>query len=185
MQNHKRLIIKTLLTTAAAILVALSPVMAATSPPTARRVIYHITTLPPAQYDKPFEGQLEIQRFSSSEDLLRICKGEGIGVACSARLADGTKCWMFIATDKIIEKRGYTLAIVLRHELGHCNGWKHDKKDKKKDGGIWVRADNPRPMPALPASTYWLPAHPPVVCLTPEWKSEPCKNRNETQVAKP
>jgi hypothetical protein len=166
----------------AGIIIALLPVTV-TAAPQARPHVIIRTTLPPAEYDKPFNGELEIQRFATSEDIQRVCKGEGVGIACSARAVDGTKCWIFVVANNVIEKREYSLATILRHELGHCNGWKHGKKD----GGRWIRADSIRTMPALPASTRWFPAYPPVVCLTPEWKPEPCKNRNESPywVAKP
>ena len=78
----------------------------------------------------------------------------------------------------------------MRHELAHCNGWKHpeDTNGRKfnvgdnwdeAEGAKWVVASTKASMPNLPASTKILPAFPPVVCVTPEWKQEPCAKRLE------
>jgi len=60
---------------------------------------------------------------------------------------------------------------VLRHELAHCNGWKHppttegrkfnigDKWDEA-EGGKWIAAITKMPKPKLPVLTRILPASP-------------------------
>jgi hypothetical protein len=62
------------------------------------------------------------------------------------------------------------VALTLRHELGHCNGW------ISHDGGRTMFADTVE-MPKLPASIHELPAYPPFVCVTPDWKPQSCKDR--------
>ena len=68
-------------------------------------------------------------------------------------------------------------ALTLRHELAHCNGWPADHPGAKK-----VQVDTKVEMPKLPASTKELPAYPPIVCVTPDWKSEPCESRKAAAV---
>ena len=131
----------------------------------------HLTIFPPAQYDKPYDGELEIRRFSTEEELRRACHDSSI-IVCTARTSN-RHCHLFIVTDDILKAKGFNYALALRHELAHCNGW-----PKNHEGGTWIRVDTHVEMPKLSASTKELPAYPPIVCVTPEWKPEPCKNRN-------
>jgi hypothetical protein len=157
-----------------------------------RIIVRHITIrgslLPPPKYDKPYEGELEIQFFSSSEDVQRVCPNTHTETACAARSVDGKKCQIFMATENVIKQKGGAYNFTLRHELAHCNGWNHPnttngrrfnvgEKWDEAEGGKWVAANTKVPMPKLPASTRILPASPPVVCVTPEWKPEPCEGR--------
>jgi hypothetical protein len=64
-----------------------------------RVITQHLTTLPPLQYDKQYNGELEIMRFSANEEVKRICvKGD---LACSRHMVDGSKCFITMATDNI------------------------------------------------------------------------------------
>ena len=87
------------------------------------------------------------------------------------------------------KRRDY--AFMMRHELAHCNGWKHPKDTNGKrfnvgdrwdeaEGGKWVAATTKASMPSLPVFTRILLASPPVICVTPDWKSEPCESRKAT-----
>ena len=80
-------------------------------------------------------------------------------------------------TDKVLKAAGSSYAIVLRHELGHCNGWSGDHKKAR-----WVFSNERLAMPELPASARELPVYPPIVCVTPDWKQESCKDRKEVRV---
>jgi hypothetical protein len=143
---------------------------------------------PPSQYDKPYDGELEIRFFSNAEDLEQACKGVDTHTACTTVSVDHKKCWIFTETEDVIRRKGWTYAFVLRHELAHCNGWKHPnttdgQKFKvgeawdKAEGGKWIAVSTKVSMPKLPAITRMLPASPPVVCVTPDWKPEPCAQR--------
>src|SRR5262249_16144998 len=134
--------------------------------------------LPPPKYDKPYEGELEIRFFSNIEDIRGACPGTHSEVACAFPLADLKKCWIMMGTEDAIKRRGYGYAFVLRHELAHCNGWKHpnttDGKrfsvgEKWDEAEKWVAANTKTPMPTLPVLTRILPAYPPLVCVTPDW----------------
>ena len=48
-------------------------------------------------------------------------------VGCAIRVADGAECLIVVGDDNILSGVGvYDSKIVLRHELGHCNGWSGD-----------------------------------------------------------
>ena len=70
--------------------------------------------LPPVEYDHPFKGRMTI-RIASTKALAKICYLALTTEAC-ARLRAGI-CEVYIASDF------YRDQIMLRHEIGHCNGW--------------------------------------------------------------
>jgi hypothetical protein len=83
------------------------------------------------------------------------------------------RCHIYVANDNALRATGFSYALALRHELGHCNGWPANHPGNKK----YVHDAE---MPTLPASTRELPplpTYPPLVCLTPDWKAEPCTER--------
>jgi hypothetical protein len=134
-------------------------------------------TLPPVEFDKPFTGELEIVRIRNFQEVEATCK-ETSKYACAARLANGARCVVFIMPDKQMRHYGKNaIAFIWRHELGHCNGWPGDHKNgcevskEFRDGHI--------AMPTMPAIVKELPVFPPVVCVTPDWKQEPCAKRLE------
>jgi len=135
--------------------------------------------LPPAEYDKPFTGKLIIRRFETEEEIAQICKGTS-RVACTARSIDHKTCYLFIANDDVIRRNRGSYAFTVRHELGHCNGWTQNHEGKRQ------APINSVGMPTLPKDVEILPSYPPIVCVTPDWKQEPCKSRNVPVVeAKP
>jgi len=148
--------------------------------------------LPPPKYDKPYDGELEIVFFSNSEDVKQACFGHD-DAACAARSVDGKKCWIRMLSENAMKHKGENYAFALRHELGHCNGWKHpnstngrkfsagDKWDEA-EGAKWIAENTKMPVPKLPASTRVLPASPPVICVTPDWQKEPCESRKAAAV---
>ena len=75
-------------------------------------------------------------------------------------------CIIFITKDPNIHT-----TIILRHELGHCNGWKDHTGYRK----VW--GDEPVKAPELPPTTKILKAYPPLTCLTPDGKEESCTER--------
>jgi len=148
---------------------------------------------PPPKYDKPYDGELEIRFFSSSEDVRGACPSTHSDAACASHSVDGKKCWIMMGTEDVIKSKGFAYAFALRHELAHCNGWKHpNTTDGKKfnvgdkwdeaEGAKWVAANTKVSMPKLPALTRILPASPPVVCVTPDWQPEPCKERESKDI---
>ena len=58
------------------------------------------------------------------EELLILCNIESqITLACSIRAYDGKSCLIMMVEDEAMRKRGWTTGLLLRHEMGHCNGW--------------------------------------------------------------
>jgi len=133
--------------------------------------LIYFNYLPPPEYDKPFTGKLLIRRFETEEEIVEVCKGSS-KVACAARSVDGSTCHLFIAGDRVIKSHHTTWLFVLRHELGHCNGWTKAHERPRKVEMVDIKTVT------LPKDKEILPIHPPVVCVTPDWKQEPCKNRN-------
>lgn len=85
-------------------------------------------TLPPPEYDHHYEGHLILKLVDSHLELLTLCEKQRQPntLACARRAVDGERCWVFMLSDEQIRKRGYTTEILLRHEIGHCNGWPGD-----------------------------------------------------------
>ena len=74
-------------------------------------------------------------------------------------------------TQKVLEHKGFAYNFALRHELAHCNGWKHPpttggkhfdlgEKWDEAEGGKWIAADTKMAAPKLPETTRILPASP-------------------------
>jgi hypothetical protein len=95
-----------------------NPVKRATVKPAPTRI------LPPAEYDKPYAGQLELVVVDSQDDVRARCestRGLPIAIACSMHTSD--HCRIIIANERVIASIGHAYSVVMRHELAHCNGW--------------------------------------------------------------
>jgi hypothetical protein len=141
---------------------------------TVRPVPRHTNFLPPIEFDKPYTGEPWIIRLANKEQLRSACE-ETSKIACTEKPSAGQtapQCHIYMLTEQQINLEGIGLAaLALRHELGHCNGW-HDHT-----GGRETYIDTWIDLPKLPPSTHELPAFPPLACVTPEWKNDPCENR--------
>ena len=102
---------------AAATLIA-SPALAGKNDPTWN---------PPARYDHPYKGRLEVhylpqpEVFKKCRDLHRMAgtRDPSMNVKGCAK-PNGDHCIIYIVNKKF----GLTTPkAILRHELGHCNGW--------------------------------------------------------------
>jgi len=83
--------------------------------------------VPPAEYDKPFVGQLEEFIINDLEELTSFCEGK---LGCAKRLRMGAGgpvllCSIYLPGDELIRRYGWTIESVRRHEIAHCNGWDH------------------------------------------------------------
>ena len=80
--------------------------------------------LPPPEFDHVYEGDLTIVMVKTVEELLILCNIESqITLACSIRAYDGKSCLIMMVDDEVMRRRGWTTGLLLRHEMGHCNGW--------------------------------------------------------------
>src|SRR5262245_46672999 len=133
------------------------------APATAKqqRILIWMSSVPPVEYDKPYAGKLMLQRFSVREKLpcgnksavVRDITGAAPRdpkLACSLPTPDGSWCYIAIATDKLLAAENHVYASVLRHELGHCNGWGKEHERERRVPRDSVRA------PALPKDTQFL-----------------------------
>jgi|SRR5215467_5599230 len=81
--------------------------------------------LPPPEYDHYYEGDLTIEVKDTLEELYNACNNNNpILLGCSYRYAKN--CVIYLASDKLMRKRGWNSGLLLRHEMGHCNGWPGD-----------------------------------------------------------
>jgi hypothetical protein len=87
--------------------------------------------LPPKEFDHEYDGQLTVKHMIA-EDIHRVCAlalkpGQGPALACaSAFLGTPKKCTIWMMTEEDLNRRGWSYSIVMRHEIGHCNGWHHN-----------------------------------------------------------
>jgi hypothetical protein len=80
---------------------------------------------PPAQYDHYYEGDLTIKIVNSLEELHEVCQLDNPQLlACSTR--NEWSCIIVLVKDEVMRKRSWTTGMLLRHEIGHCNGWGAD-----------------------------------------------------------
>ncbi|MBG6143586.1 hypothetical protein IWQ51_001709 [Labrenzia sp. EL_142] len=90
--------------------------------------------IPPPHYDRPFPGKLiEIpihprqvpnecaRRIPDRRQANRFRRGGYSG--CAILSEDGRTCTIVIPNRHTFR---YSPQMVRRHEIGHCNGWKHD-----------------------------------------------------------
>jgi hypothetical protein len=78
--------------------------------------------LPPAQYDRPYDGDLTLTIVGTFVELKDNCNiNDPLMVACAIQRQKS--CHIYMMPDFILRTRGTNSGIMLRHEIGHCNGW--------------------------------------------------------------
>jgi hypothetical protein len=86
------------------------------------------TISPPAEYDKPFVGKVEELIAKDHEELKVFCRGLPV-IGCAIRWPASeyspAVCLIYLAPDEVIRKYGFTTELIRRHEIAHCNGWRH------------------------------------------------------------
>jgi hypothetical protein len=81
--------------------------------------------LPPVEYDHYYEGDLTIRVVPTLEELLARCNiTNPITLACA--MVYEKNCVIYLLPDETMRKRGWTTGLLLRHEIGHWNGWPGD-----------------------------------------------------------
>ena len=84
--------------------------------------------LPPEEYDRPFKGWLTVERSNSQSAIRSRCQPTTFPYHLGCARSAHDICHILIADDETIKKSGWTYEIVLRHEIGHCNGWPGDHR---------------------------------------------------------
>lgn len=86
--------------------------------------------LPPEEFDHPFDGHVSV--WIATQDAIRrhhcprATFNLGVALACMQKVA-GT-CYIFKVTDDELKQLGLDPDVVMRHEVGHCNGWGPDHR---------------------------------------------------------
>jgi len=113
---------------------------------------------PPAEFDHEYNGDLTIMMADTIEELRALCHDGAlinpIMIACSQRNAKS--CLIIMVRDEVMRQRGYSTGIILRHEIGHCNGWGQDHTGLQ---------------PLFVGDTRWAPEHQRIK-LPPIWLEE-------------
>jgi hypothetical protein len=81
-------------------------------------------TIPPVEYDNPYRGTWIVVRLPTIEAVKSACNKNRDVLACGGLV--GNVCLIHMVSDKVLQSRELTYAMVLRHEIGHCNGWGAD-----------------------------------------------------------
>src|SRR5262249_27477667 len=85
--------------------------------------------LPPPVYDRHYEGDLTLRVVSTLEELNAVCRVGHFIQACASR--HPLNCVVYMVKDEVMREYGYNTGQLLRHEIGHCNGWPNDHPDEQ------------------------------------------------------
>jgi hypothetical protein len=112
-----------------------------TTPVAAQQPMADMTSwiLPPERYDHPYKGHLTLQR-ATDEEMIKTCPAPLTlpkRIACAFPIPAANSCLIVLAPRTTIAAAGYSEEIVIRHEIGHCNGWPadHNGARRLKDEG--------------------------------------------------
>jgi hypothetical protein len=106
-------------------IVPMKPVLPPPSPPPRQSKIF-----PPEEYDHYYEGDLTIRIVPTIEALRDVCGSfYPRMLACAIRYPKN--CVIYMVEDEVMRKEGWTTGLLLRHEIGHCNGWPGHHPDQR------------------------------------------------------
>ena len=99
---------------------------------------YNAAALPPAEYDRPYNGPLIVIR--GDEKLMRqMCPRTKLPITLGCQYfirMTGTEtpeaCVIVVANDEILKTAGWPYEIIKTHERAHCNGWPKDHPGQRK-----------------------------------------------------
>lgn len=85
--------------------------------------------LPPVEYDHAYKGMLIVETVATREELRTQC-GAAFGpwtLGCAWRSTyPADSCRIIMVDEKVMKAFGWRRDMILRHEIGHCNGWPGD-----------------------------------------------------------
>ena len=99
--------------------------------------------LPPAEFDKPYDGDLTIKIVNTLVELEIACRVKNDKMLGCA-FHNEKSCVIYLLEDSVMRQRGWNTGLLLRHEIGHCNGWPG-----------WHPDQRAVPWPL----THWVPVH--------------------------
>jgi hypothetical protein len=93
-------------------------------------------SIPPEQFDRFFEGKIILIKVDAQEKLREHCSSifSLDLIACAKRCANCATptCTIAILEDAPLRAAGLTTQTVMRHEIGHCNGWGSDHQGARE-----------------------------------------------------
>jgi hypothetical protein len=81
------------------------------------------STLPPVEYDKPYDGKLEEIVAKDYEEMRAFCNRS---IACCKPCGGLIAVLSILRPMRLSGAHGLTTDILRRHEIAHCNGWPKD-----------------------------------------------------------
>src|SRR5262249_21326127 len=86
---------------------------------------------PPPEFDKPYDGGVLAVHRAPLADIQKICGAISRGAhACNFTLGNRLGCLILLPPDEEIDRR-LDPNDIIRHELGHCNGWPPDHPNRQ------------------------------------------------------
>jgi hypothetical protein len=79
--------------------------------------------LPPAEFDHPYPGPVKINFVKSVKEIEMACPSGNHPRACA--YPSQSECRIVMLDHDALRAEGHDPDFILRHETGHCNGWKH------------------------------------------------------------
>ena len=106
--------------------------------------------LPPLQYDHPYDGKLTIEEVGTVAQLLQVCKlNQSWALGCA--FVSAGSCRIVLVKEDVMKEYGWWRSVMLRHEIGHCNGWPGDHPGTRRSDAtsdvISTRPDGAQPAP--------------------------------------
>jgi hypothetical protein len=86
--------------------------------------------LPPPEFDHHYEGKLTIRMVESIESMRLLCRQPwgATTIGCAYRRNEGDSCDIYLMDDAFMARHNQNMSELLRHEVGHCNGWPNDHR---------------------------------------------------------
>lgn len=85
-------------------------------------LMLYAVAIPPTEYDRPYVGTLDIV-YAEPKEIGTLCGLPGIVKACA--MTSPGHCRIIFPMDTGVYPRK-TLDLLMRHEIAHCNGWRHE-----------------------------------------------------------
>jgi hypothetical protein len=113
-------------------------------PPQPRHFLINDTfVLPPKEYDKPYIGALIVIYARDQDHVRELCPDVNfVGAAIACAIRGEESCFVAIAPDADIAAAGATHWLVMRHEMGHCNGWRGHSGARSRLAELPFASDN-------------------------------------------
>jgi hypothetical protein len=79
---------------------------------------------PPPEFDHPYTGKLTVYRVDQTA-IEQFCQGNSGNIVLGCAQPEANSCKVWIVNSDVLAQYGRNFEGVLRHEVAHCNNWKH------------------------------------------------------------